>query len=341
MTFTTFTGTSATTIDTLANGLIASGYWTENDATLTTAGTPPARTIKYVYNATTEIYLTLVAGVWGRSGAYYSTEGILVFLSSSWDADNHVPSGTVKIMQMPFKNYSITWPSTYVNTSQIWMSYDSDTLAIMGQGTLSSYNDSVFLFTLERDIGKEYDDSQTNWFAYNTAQKHGYYDLSGANTGWGVAPYSWSLPSAWSSLKVTANGPFKFIHPWASAFPVARLEDSISNYYNNFEYDSGASFINRNACLSPMRARRSTGDSKVYMAFPIGFNDPLASWNVPIKALKAFFPVEPGQGLASGDLITIPLSYNGNNVTWKYIYLNVTSADSQQLDIAIKHSVVL
>lgn len=339
-------------VDDVANLLLSTGgssvtgIWEDADIAVTSAGTPPARALKYTKNDVVELYLTFVGGVWGRpsNASYYNNQGILVFISSSWDSVNHVPSGTTRIMQMPFTGYAASILHTIaldqIMTLQIF--YEKDILNIFGSSPVATANyDCVFFFSMEREESKEYDDGQSNFFFFSTDQRSGYYDAGSANAGFGGIPFGWSLPATWNTLRVAGNGIFKYVHPWSSALPTVRLPTNLtSDGYYNFEYASAAEFLNRNCCLAPMRARKSTGDSKVYMAFPLAFNDISMTWNIPIKAFKSWFPVEPGQGIASGDLMTIPLSWNGTSVTWKYMYLNVTSPDGQQLDIAVKHSEV-
>jgi hypothetical protein len=344
MVFTTFTGTEGVIVDTIADGLISTGSWVENDSFYTTNdGVTRGRSIKYVYNTVTEIYVTMIIASWGRTDSgyeFFGASGIIFFVSSEYDYNNHLPSGTVKYTTIPTfsRRYGAVFPSyPYTNACQAWLSYEADMLVIVTQTVVSAQFRPICLLCMERETDKEYDDLQSNWFIYNTAQRQGYHSSSSSNISWGQGPYAWTC-STFNNLK--SCGPYKYIHPWIASYPISAMAEClISNRNDNFEFNGGSNTI-RNCCNIPIRAIKSAGDSKVYMGFPVVYNDVGQGNNIPIKAMKSWFPVEPGLGIASGDLITIPTTWNGRNVNFRYLYINVVSLDGLQLDVAIKHSEV-
>lgn len=336
MGFTTVTGNAWQLIDAWATAMLATGSWVDADPALKADGTtdPAGRVLKYTRPGE-EIYVALIHAYIGwMSGYDYSTtaEVVMAFVSTGWDTANHAPSGTVDTLRLPLAHAN-KWaapsgaPRPTSMTAQWWISSSADIWAILSVTAPSSRSDSIGLLTFEREAAKEYDDGGSNIFMYCDGWncQYAYTGNSPYNTGWGPKPYQWSLPAAWSSLQL---GVRKYLHPFTAAYPTYPMGQTLDNFADG--KDRSSTFLAVTA-----KASKSQGNSKVYMAFPIAYADP-GTWRSPIKTLKAFFPVESGAGLADGDLISIPVSWNGQPpVTWRYIYKALTSPDGGQIDIAV------
>lgn len=340
MGFTTMSGNALEIIDHIASEMIATGGWEDADAEFTTAGTPPGRVLRYKRDGE-ELFIAFVAVNWWGSNYSYSGNygakemGIICYVSSGWDAGEHIPAGSVSCARMPMRSNSLSGgpPAGFTQClAQIWMYSEGDITAILSSTGTSSDRDPIYMLTIEREAAKEYDDGGSNFFIYSTAQSGGYgYTSSTAIRECGVAPYVWSMPANWSPFRL----PFRrYIHPFVSEYPL-NADSSTHNFEDGNDVASTKLTV-------PVRASRSNGNSKVYMAFPVAYAD--AGDNVfrtPIKTLKAFFPVMPNAGIADGDLINIPVSWNGGvPTTWQYIYKQLVSPDGGVLDVAIKYGEV-
>lgn len=329
-------GNALEIIDHIASEMILTGSWEDADQAFTTAGAPPGRVLRYL-RAGEEIFVAFVAVNW--YGGDYIVQllrevGIFCYVSSGWDTAAHIPSGSVSVTRMPLDSYTSTPPAGFDwLTAQIWIYTDGDITAILSSTPSSGRNNPICVLTIEREAAKEYDDGGSNFFIYSTSFNGGYNSTYNSISPYqyGVVPYAISLPSQWSPFKL----PFRrYIHPFISEYPLSATNDS-HNFEDGYDYA-------RTKLTIPVRARRSNGNSRVYMAFPVAYAD--AGDNVfrtPIKTLKAFFPVTPGAGIADGDLINIPVSWNGGvPTTWQYIYKQLVSPDGGVLDVAIKYGTV-
>lgn len=256
----------------------------------------------------------------------------MVFVSTGWNTTSHIPSGTMDTLRLPLAS-AANWglpggtPKSTSMTAQWWISSTADIWAILSVTEPSGVPDSVGLLTFEREAAKEFDDGGSNIFMYCDGYhcRYAYTASSPYNTGWGPKPLYWSLPSAWSGLDI---GVRKYLHPFTAHYPNYPMEQANDNFGDG--KDRSSTFLAITA-----KATKSQGNSKVYMAFPIAYADP-GTWRSPIKTLKAFFPVESSAGLADGDLISIPVSWNGGvPTTWRYIYKALTSPDGGRIDVAV------
>jgi len=322
--------------------MIATGSWEDADTGLKADGTtdPAGRVLRYTRSGE-EIYVAMVHAYIGYNSSVsnlYNSEDVLVFVSSGWNSTSHIPSGTIETTRIPIATSpSRAWPSgaprITTDQAQWWISANADIWAIMSIGTASDRLNSIAFLTFERENAKEYDDGGSKIFIYADAYRCSFSisNIGGNNSAWGGDPYSWSLPSAWSGLKGGADLR-KYIHPFIASYPLSNTGESNDNYVDGKDF--ATSYL-----IVPIRATKSAGNSKVYMAFPTCFNDP-GTWKSPIKTLKAWFPVAPGTGIADGDLISIPVSWNGQTpVTWRYIYKALTAPDGGQIDVAVFYDV--
>jgi hypothetical protein len=341
MAFSTVIGNGRELIEAWATAMIATGGWEDADTGLKTDGTtnPAGRVLKYTRTGE-EIYVTMVHAFIGRNttdSGFYSAECALVFISSGWSSASHIPSGTINASFIPLANKGPwAWPSgAPIQTSeqaQWWISANADIWAVLSVGVASAQNNSYAFLSFEREDALEYDTGGSKIFIYADAGHCDYNYSSGYDNGaWGLNPYYWSLPSGWSGVK-SGISIRKYIHPFITSYPTFKVNGNPQNFVDG--KDRSDSFL-----IVPIRATKSSGNSKVYMAFPTCFADP-GTWRSPIKTLKAWFPVEPGQGIADGDLISIPVSWNGAApVTWRYIYKVLTSPDGGEIDIAVFYDV--
>lgn len=318
--------------------MISSGSkWVDADAGLTTAGSPPGRVLKYNVEGE-EIYVAFVAASWG--GTYsntYWTSGILAFVSTAWDSTDHCPSGTCECTQIPIYGSTGGSRTDFANYNwQYWMWYEEDILVLITQAASTSNEDSVALFAMEHNVTKEYDDGASDFFIYATAQSVGYI-TAGKNPSryaWGVPPRGWTLPSAWGAYMTAIR---KYIHPFQAAYPQVAVGGYDFDGAHNFP--EGQDLGGQSRCLIPARGRKSTGNNKVYMAFPVVYADPTETYRIPIATMKSFFPVDVDTSIADGDLINVPVSWAGAPAdTWQYIYKRLISPDGGELTVAIKYA---
>jgi hypothetical protein len=339
MAFATVMGNAWQLIDAWATAMLATGSWVDADPALKADGTtdPAGRVLKYT-RAGEELYVCMVHAYIGQnaSAAYgYNCEVIMAFVSTGWNDVSHVPSGTVDTLLIPLVNSAYwVWPAgtprATTATAQWWISSSADIWAVLSATASSGMGDCIGFMTFEREAAKEYDDGSSNVYLYAHGYNYKYNTTSyGSNNGtpvaWGPRPYQWSLPTAWAGLVL---GVRKYLHPFTARAPEYNMGPSNGNFVDG--QDRSTSLV-----VAPVRAAKSSGNSKVYMAFPIAYADP-GTWRSPIKSLKAWFPVEPAMGIADGDLISIPISWNGQPpVTCRYIYKALTSPDGGQIDIAV------
>lgn len=314
-------------IDHIASEMIATGGWEDADAGFTTAGTPPGRVLRYKREGE-ELFIAFVFGKYGQlSSSAYQTTGILVFACSGWDAASHIPSGTTELMDIPMYDGSASSWYTTATMAQLWLYAESDIVTILTQSAPSARNDAVAMLTIEREAAKEYDDGGSNMFLFGTKR---YGRITSSSQWFSIS--SWDLPSTWTSFRSRMR---KYIHPFVCAYPETSVNMDSVNFEHGYDYSHTKLSV-------PVRAMRSNGNSKVYMAFPVAYADAADNtFRTPIKTLKSFFPVEPGKGIADGDLINIPVSWNGGvATTWQYIYKSLNSPDSGSIDVAIKYGEV-
>lgn len=351
MTFETATVNIKGLVDVLANRMIALGQnWIDGDAGLTTASNPFARVIKYNV-AGQELYVCFANTIYGYAGgnsSYGYNDGIIVFISSGWDAAQHIPAGTVKLMHIPvFQNYLGTSydPTQYdANTLQYWLWFEDEMLVFGWQASATGHTDCVGMFAMEHNTAKEYADNGSNFFFYTTSQKSRYNHSAsaGAWSAYGSTCYSWGLPAAWNNWKNSGSYPLhKYVHPFVADYPGAAFSESVTGDRGDNFGDGGYYGGGRSLCLIPAKARKSGGNSKVYMAFPVVYADADEAFQAPIATMKSFFPVDAGKGIADGDLINVPVIWEGAPAaTWQYIYKCLVSPDGTQIDVAIKYAVV-
>jgi hypothetical protein len=344
MTFRYQTETLVTTVNAIADNMIGlTGSWVEGDSTITTSYTNPGRVLKYNESGR-EFYVAFMIAEWGyatASSGYRTTGGIRVFVSSGWDSGNHIPSGTVKCSQIP----AYTWYKTPLSASYAagitwttWMWYENEMLVMAWQSASTGYYDSVGVFTMQyTKADKFYDDDASDWFFYSTCHHVGFNKTSGSADYymWGTYSAQWTLNSAWAAF-LTYNI-YKYIHPFLVAYPTTAIAYNPGTIYGDgFEdgYDAG-----RTWAIVPERARKSLGDSKVYMSYVIVCNDATETLCTPIAKLVGFFPVVDSSGIADGDLINVTIVREGRaSDTWQYMYKYIVSPDTGSMQIAIKYA---
>lgn len=350
-------------VDSIADKMISlpNGYWTDADAEFNTSATnPKGRVIRYL-NGTESLYLCFVVALYGATekASYSATShGLIIFVSDTWDAENHCPSGNVQRLHIPLscRSYFAVTPNSHYEESvshDLFIWWEDDILTFLIR---VSDPDNVghcnSLFSLERDADKEYDNDKSKFFIFTHARGSApagygsgagyytyYYKYASSSTStfhncaYGAMATSWTLPNVahWNAVK----GPFcKYVHPFGIEYPTDSMSVAASGR-NNFE--DGANEV-YTLLLVPSKAIKSeTG--RVYYSFPVAFGDLSMSWRTPIKTFKSFFPVQAGRGLIDGDLINVPVTYNGQAVkTWQYMYKNIIAPNGAVLDIAIKYA---
>jgi len=324
MTFETFLTSTKDLCDKIAAKMISTpgGYWADGDAALTTEGNPPGRCLKFVRGGET-LYFGLIAAAWGRSYQYqldhHQQEGVLVFVSTGWDAVNHIPEGTIWCSSIHVCHKHNTTQSLIDTTGQAWMWYDNDGFTLLYRNDASGYTDHASIFVIERDETKEYADGFSNFYMFtDTANDPLYQTVAGVNSRWYLAPYSWTLPSGWDVIKsgLTIG---KYVHPFGTQY-----HNGSQNAWEDY---------NNNKALHPYKAKKSEGNGKIYLCFGWCFNGGDYP-RTPIRKFKTFFPVQSGKGLADGDIVNVTVGAE----TWQYIYKALTSPDGGVLDIALRYA---
>lgn len=328
---------------------ISGGHWTDADTALTMSSNPKGRALKYE-NGAEVLYMCIVSAKYGTdingssSDVSRTSTGLIIFLSDAWDGTNHCPAGNVQRVHIPFAgNY---WTVSKGNQDQdgrisdLYLWWEDNLLTFAVRTTTTSDYPLVSIFTLERDADKEYDDTATKFFAFvQTAGPQGTngffsYYVSGSiayNCQYGT-PKEWSLPNTtqWNNLKGHLG---KYAHPFAAIYPNYDQRISVSRNFNEGEDESGS------LAVIPCRATKSEATNRVYYGFPVVFGDSTMIWRSPIKTLKGFFPVAMNRGIIDGDLINVPVTYNGQPVdTWQYLAKSLASPSGPTLDIAIKYA---
>lgn len=333
-------------IDSIANKMIGidGGHWTDADPALTTSSTPRGRVIKYT-NGDESLYVAFILARYGYSDS--TSEGVLVFVSDGWDMTAHCPTGNIQRLHMPVRVGSQSIGEQYISNDtplNLYLWWEDDILLIAYRSTGVSLSDVVYLFAMEHDADKEYDDGQGRFFIFTTGvtdSSYGFYlPINNANNGvlWGGdQPYNWTIPNTvpWNACKGSIS---KYVHPFTVAYPSSEGV-TVSSARTKGDFVDGEDQTTHMVTV-PYRATRSEATNRVYYAFVVGHGDLTDTFRSPIKTFKSFFPVMPNKGLIDGDLINVPVTFNGQPVkTWQYMYKFLSNPDGGSgLNVAIKYA---
>jgi hypothetical protein len=295
--------------------LIATLAWEDGDPGLTDG--------KVLHHLTeTNIYVWFHRAV-VRNDINSFVHGIMIDVSSEWDSVSHEPSGTIQRTMIPLR---ANWGDIANEnlTVDIWEWNDANCILAMLKNVISSgYEDISCFFVMERIAEKEYPDTYSNFYFISIPNCH--------------------------SLAVDPS-------PAANAFRekvMGAIEGQLGEYLNRFLY-APPEYKMRSLCLHPygtlystkydryryrnytthnIWARKSTGNTKVYFQFPFYHNT--VELNIPIAKTKRWFFVDPGEGIADGDII----QWIDGAITREYIYKSVDSMDyTRKIDVAFGYS---
>ncbi|MHB8633027.1 MAG: hypothetical protein ACYDBQ_03535 [Thermoplasmatota archaeon] len=303
MTF--FSGNSDmdTLIDLIADQLIATGAWGTADAALATGQHPAKRAIKHLTDANLNVYFT--RQVLSVPGSTRWNE-ILIQISTGFDTVGHAPNGTIQttgICCEGWQKYNSGAQYYYGNdvgsgnkavTHYTWIDAAGVTLQVTG--ATSPAKDFTVFFNLERNTTKEYADGFSNVFCAAIPNDDvGFYDQT----------YTQSYYSnAVGAGQGSPNGAGR------------------ANICRPFNYQQYAGYAGGLATF--FGSYRSLGNSKVYFEFPFFSNNQVVAQPQPIAQTGRFFLINPGQGMADGDLVTYVSGAN----TYTFLVKLLQSPDS-------------
>lgn len=255
-------------IDKIAGDLIALPEWEEGDATWTTADKTLTNARRVCHHIADDIYLSLV--IENGNQYHYSTSyrwrGLVIILSSAWDAGAHQPDGTKYYTFAGFEGDSST---VYGDLAVLGIDYRlficPSGFALVGvpsPNTLDIYQSS-FIVVVERNTNKIYADGFTNFYIF----VDGNYYQSRFNT-------------------------------YATVFPLFGVN------YKWWRYSRAFTLQSQSGYETIYSAIVSQADDKVYFAKPILYND--GSNLSPIYQGEMFIMVDSTRGLVDDDEIALP-----------------------------------
>jgi hypothetical protein len=283
-------------IDLIADQLITTGAWADASGGSLPAGANPAKRA-VVHLTDTNLYVTLdrnLASGNGIGNLFWNE--IRIRISTGFSGSN--PSGTIHTTGIPTEGQLTNTTASLSPNKKLgshWTWVDAAGFTTQTVWAASSLQDYAVFFTLERNTSKEYADGLTNFFTAAIPNNNYACGSSGSNV---QGRYYGN--GATTNQRDAGRGfvcrPFDF--------------QEYSDPYNAMEWFFGA--------------YRSPGNSKVYFVFPYFSNNQLPLQRSPIAQTLRFFRIEPGQGLADGDLVTYAIGGN----TYTYIVKTLQSPDS-------------
>jgi hypothetical protein len=287
-------------IDLMANQLIATGAWGDASGGALPSGASPAnRALVHLVDANFYVHIdrNIVTGFGGGSSKGSWNE-IRVRISTGHTGT--APSGTIQTTGIPLEAGTLGTSTTQVtaNNSNLshWTWVDAAGFTTQVQGAVrGSFQIYACFFTLERNTSKEYADGYTNFF---------------------VAAAPNMNPSS-GGTSSNNHGTYYGNGTTSSNFDAQRA--FVCRPFNYQEYNAASNAVNWF-----FGSFRSGGNSKVYFTFPYFSNNQAPLQPSFIAQTTRFFRVEPGQGLADGDLVTYALGGN----TFTYLVKTLQSASS-------------
>lgn len=313
MAFSSGNTTMDSLIESIADGLIATGAWADADPTGRPAGASPAR--RTVQHITDGIFISLQRRI--TSQGYNQFNEIGVDVSSNYDTNTSSPSGTIEVTGIPtevWQYYGTTFsPSTHYwatstgsgnKTGQFWMWLDDEGFTVLATWTSSPAYDYSSFLNVERNTLKEYVDGYSNFFitAWTNNDHQNVYSTS---NNWYNRYYAQYFDS--TSGQISASGEYgdrnrkEYIRPFNTS---------------TVERDYGVEAFEA--------AYRSDGNSKIYFHFPYYSNNLDTLKRMPVAQTKRWFIPALSQGLADGDIV----DWVDGAVTKSYIVKTIQSPDS-------------
>ena len=291
--------------------LIATGAWEDGDP-----GVSEGKVLHHLVE--TNIY------IWLRRGRHegpdgYNVYGILITVSSGWDSINHQPAGTIQRLVIPFAARRWGWTPVLTNVD-IWEWNDANSIVAMMKNNTNDGNahDYSAFFVMERITDKEYADAYSNFF------------FQVIPNGYSVAIWGTQWYEGKEYVIHEIQGELREYLSRFSNSPTTMYRLALRPYCDlgNIHHPHWKLYTQHSK-----PAWRSTGNAKVYFQFPVWHNT--HDLNIPIARTKRWFAVQPGQGIADGDII----QWLDGAVTREYIYKSIASPDfAQTVDIAIGYN---
>lgn len=255
-------------IDKIADDLIALPEWEEGDATWDTTTKTLTNARRVVHHVADDIYLSLVIenGNQYNGSTSYRWRGLVIILSSAWDAGSHQPGGTKYYTFAGFEGDSST---VYGNLAVLDIDHRlficPSGFALVGVPAPHSSDNrqSNFIVVVERNTNKIYADGFTNFYVF-----------------------------------VDGNVFQTYYNTYTTAYALFGVK------YRWYRYSHAFALQSQNGYESPFTAIASKADNKVYFAKPILHND--GSNLSPIYRGEMFIFVDNTRGLVDDDEIALP-----------------------------------
>ncbi len=255
-------------MDKIANDLIALPEWEEGDATWTTATKTDQNARRVVHHIADDIYLSLVMenGTQYNYSSSYRWRGLVIILSSAWDAVGHQPDGTKYYTFAGFEgDSSIVYGDLAVLGIDYRLFICSSGFALVGVPAPNSLDirQSSFIVVVERNTDKIYVDGFTNFYMF-----------------------------------VDGNNYDSRFNSYATTFAL------FGSTYKWWRYSRAFHLQSQNGYEGVFTAIASKADDEVYFAKPILHND--GSNLSPIYRGEMFIMVDNTRGLVDDDEIALP-----------------------------------
>jgi len=256
-------------IDKIADDLIALPEWEEGDATWDTTTKTNQNARRVVHHIADDIYLSLVmenGTQFHRGYNYASWRGLVLILSSTWDAGNHQPDGTKYYTFAGFEgrtSYISANLATFEVDYRLFICPSGFALVGVPLPNSADNRQSNFIVVVERNANKIYADGFTNFYMF-----------------------------------VDGNYFHSYHNSYATYYALFGVK------YKWWKYSRAFALQSQSGYESPFTAIASNADNKVYFAKPILHND--GSSLSPIYRGEMFIFVDNTRGLVDDDEIALP-----------------------------------
>jgi len=156
-------------IEDIADQLIATGDWTDADATWTTAVKTAENARRALVHTADGVYLSLIMenGAQSNGGIYW--KGLVIIFSSGWNAGAHTPDGTKYYTFVPFEVSTVTINAdlTLFNLDyRLFTSVAGFALVVTPQPNATDNQQGSCIAVVERNVSKLYADAFTNFYIF-------------------------------------------------------------------------------------------------------------------------------------------------------------------------------
>ena len=280
-------------IDLMADQLIATGAWGTADGTLVAGAHPAKRAVTHLTDV--NFFVMFDRNLVTAGGNASNCNEIRIQISTGFNTGTHVPSGTIQTTGIPCEAppYGTGAMAANNKLGSHWTWIDAAGITTLNTWAASAQQDFTVFFTLERNTAKEYADGYTNFFCAQHRQREPQHRHQQQ-----LRPILWKRRDQ-RRLRLAARN-----HPAPVRVRGVQL---------------GQQQLGEVLWRLPV-----AGQLEGVLRVPFFSDNQTPLQRSPIAQTLRFFLVQPGQGLADGDLVT----YVSGPNTYSYLVKTLQSPDS-------------